>query len=94
MAHRHRNYITLNGVLIWTNLKLNAHYVIDLHLSTISQPLDIIWMGVRQIFQIQFLTKLFTSQIAATATINYHFARLAITKIGRASCRERVYVLV
>jgi hypothetical protein len=38
----HWNHITFNNIFVWSNLKLYSHHVADLHLSTISQPLNVV----------------------------------------------------
>ena len=45
VTHLHGQHITLNGVIIVSNLELHMYHVCDLNLSTFAKPLDMIWVG-------------------------------------------------
>ena len=50
MTHGHRHDITLDGVLIWTNLEGDVDLVFDLNGAIVIKPLDMIGMRVLHVW--------------------------------------------
>ena len=91
MANCHWDDITLDGVLIWSNLEGYGHGVLYLDTSIITQPLREVRMGVLAELKIELVAKLGARQVVAASTIHYHLDGLAIYA---GSCLEDVASLI
>ena len=70
MAQRQRNYITLPGVLVGTNLERNMHGVLHLNGTGVAKPLDLVWARVLHLDQLELGAYFFTCQVMTTPSID------------------------
>src|SRR6185369_2234629 len=91
MTHGHRYYITINRVFISTNLERHLNHVLYLDGAGVTQPLDMVWVWMLHVLQVEFLTKLLARKVVATSTIDDD---LDGSPIDARSCVKQVASLV
>jgi hypothetical protein len=65
-----RYNIAIGIILISTNRKVDACCMSYLDITTIVEPLNVVWMGVSTCHEANLCLKIITHQIVATSTIN------------------------
>jgi hypothetical protein len=58
--------------MISTNRKVDPCYMSDLGLTTVVEPLNVVWMGVSTCRQATLCHKISTHQIVAASSIDHH----------------------
>jgi hypothetical protein len=66
----HRYNITIGIIMISTNRKVDVSYMSYFSLTTVVEPLNVVWMGVSMCRQANLCHKISTHQIVATSSID------------------------
>jgi hypothetical protein len=66
----HWHHITLDGVFILANFEGDGRHLLNLVASGVAQPLNMIWIGVLLVWEVEFVAKLRARKVMAASTIN------------------------